>query len=383
MQKVRELKAQLRKSRNELQTFYEITQAMRSTLNFDEILYIILTGITSHHGLGFNRAVLFSVDYEKEKIKGIMGIGPYNVDEAKEIWEWIEKEKKSLDELIAEYRWIKKGSKQSKFLDFVKSLEVPFSEKAGVVYRVCKRGAIRHIKKGEVSKLKKDWLYNKLSFSEAVLVPLWMKKKVGAVLFVDNFVTKKKINKDDLNILKMFASEAALAIENSRMFEETLSKAHTDSLTGLWNHGYFQYQLEEQIGHAKRNKSIFSLLMVDIDDFKKYNDEFGHLAGDKALIKVGSVIEESCRKEDIVCRYGGEEFVVILPNILKKDAFRIAKRIRDQVEGLQDYLEKMLTVSIGISFFPSDSFERRPLINKADKCLYEAKKTGKNKVASA
>ncbi len=380
--KIKEVEKELQRVKNELNTFYEITQAMRRTLNFDEIIYIILTGLTSHHGLGYNRAVLFSVDYQTKKIKGVMGIGPYNAEEAKEIWKYIEQEKKSLEDLIEEYKWIKDGSKRTKFYDFVKNMELPYSSEAGLIYKVFNTGEMIYLDEEKVKELSKDKMCELFCCGEAVLVPLSAKNQVGAVLFVDNFITKKKITKENLRILNMFSSQAGLALENSKIFEDTLSKAHTDSLTSLWNYGYFQYKLDEQISFSEQRNLTFGLLMIDIDDFKKYNDTFGHLQGDTALVQIGSIIKDNCRRQDVVCRYGGEEFVVILPEISHQSASMIAERIRESVEKENDLFKHIVTVSIGISFFPSDSLEKRSLINKADQCLYKAKNAGKNTVIS-
>jgi diguanylate cyclase (GGDEF)-like protein len=378
--KIKELKSDLRRARNELNTFYEITQAMRGTLKFDEILYIILTGMTSHHGLGYNRAVLFSLDYQKKTIRAIMGIGPFDAAEAGEIWKWIEKEKKSLEDLIKEYRWIKDGSKKSRFFEFVKTLEIPYVPKIGSIYKAFNQGRMICLRKKDIADTEKDWLYRTFHFEECVLVPLLAKNRVAGVLFVDNFITKKKINRENLRILEMFASQASLALENSKLFEGILSKAHTDSLTGLWNYGYFQYKVDEEIASCRQNDSAFSLFMIDIDNFKEYNDTFGHLEGDAALIQTGKIIKDNCRREDVVCRYGGEEFVVILPGISQEDAIMTAERIRESFLAQDLLFKSRITVSIGVSFFPLDSAEKKSLINKADRCLYKAKHSGKNTV---
>ncbi len=382
-ERVKKLQAELQRTRNELYMFYEITQAMRSTLNYDEILYIILTSITSHYGLGFNRAALFTVDHTNRKIKGMMGIGPYEPKEAEEVWQWIQGSKKSLQDLIKEYRWLKEEENKPKFFKLVEKLEVSFSPYTGTLYEVFIKGRPIHIKKENIPDLETDWLYKIFGFDEAVLVPLWSKNNIIAVLFTDNFITHKEITGQDLHTLTMFTSQAALAIENSKTFEDTLFKSHTDSLTDLWNYGYFQYKLEEQINYAFSHRLSFGLFMIDIDDFKSYNDTYGHLEGDKTLITITQIIKDSCRKQDIVCRYGGEEFVVILPEIDKKEAGVIAERIRESIERAEDSFNHKVTVSIGISVFGMDAQDKEALISKADFCLYQAKQFGKNKVISA
>lgn len=382
-ERIKKLESELLKLQNEFRIFYEITQAMRTSLNFDEVLYIILTGITSHQGLGFNRAAIFFADFNEEKIKGIMGIGPAKPQEAQHIWKWIEEEKKDLYDLIKQYYKIKESKDKPKFFQLVENLTFPFSKDAGIIYDVFAGGLPLTIDKNTIPDIENDPLYKIFLFEKAVFVPLWAKDQVIAVLFVDNFVTKKPIVFKDINILNMFASQAGLAIENSKLYEDTLFKSHTDSLTGLWNYGYFQYKLDEQISASLRLNKTLCLLMIDIDSFKKYNDTFGHLEGDRVLVNIASIIKNVSRKEDLVCRYGGEEFTVILPDISIEDTKVIAERIRTSIQDEQSLFKQKMTVSIGISSFPKDSGDKNSLITKADANLYRAKAEGKNKVCCA
>ena len=126
----------------------------------------------------------------------------------------------------------------------------------------------------------------------------------------------------------MFINQAAGAIENSKTYEDTLILTHTDTLTACYNHGYFQYRLDEEIIKAKSQGHKISILMIDIDNFKKFNDTFGHQAGDEVLSKVAKNLQNYSRTVDIVCRYGGDEFTIILPDTSCKDAYIIAKRIQ-------------------------------------------------------
>lgn len=379
---IKNLERELRRVRNEFMMFYETTRALRTTLNLDEILYIILTSITSHQGLGFNRAALFFLDKGKGEIKGVMGIGPSEVEEAAGVWRWIQDSRKDLYDLINEYQRMKKENRKPKFFEMVENLRFKLSKDAGVLYEAFTEGLPLHIRKEKIHNLENDSLYKIFSFDEAVLVPLWAKKQVIAALFVDNLVTKKPITSQDINILNMFASQAGLAIENSRLFEDTLLKSHTDTLTGLWNYGYFQYKLDENINYSLRFNKKLCLLMLDIDGFKRYNDTFGHLEGDSALINIACLIKDKCRKEDLVCRYGGEEFSVILPNMEKRDALVIAERIRSSIESETRLFKRKVTVSIGISAFPEDCRDKHSLVSKADLCLYKSKEKGKNRVTA-
>jgi diguanylate cyclase (GGDEF)-like protein len=224
-----------------------------------------------------------------------------------------------------------------------------------------------------------------LNSEELIIVPLKAKDKVNGIILADNFITKKPITKDDMRILIMLANQAGLAIENSQLYEKAIIKAHTDSLTDLWNHGYFQYILQEELEKSKAINSPLSLIMLDIDDFKIYNDTLGHQAGDKILKDIAFLVKRHSRKMDYVCRYGGEEFTIILPQTELDAARVIAERLRIDVErqtfSHEEILpQKKLTVSIGIASFPEDGKNPSELIKYADKMLYQAKSKGKNNI---
>jgi len=181
----------------------------------------------------------------------------------------------------------------------------------------------------------------------------------------------------------MLANQAGLAIENSHLYEKTVTRAHSDSLTELWNHGYFQYLLQAELEKAKITKTPLSLIMLDIDNFKVYNDSLGHQSGDKILKALAALVKNQSRKMDYVCRYGGEEFTIILPETQRKEAFLIAERMRTDIKRYSFLNEeilpnKKLTVSMGLSSFPEDGFSPSDLISHCDKALYEAKQKGKN-----
>jgi diguanylate cyclase (GGDEF)-like protein len=176
---------------------------------------------------------------------------------------------------------------------------------------------------------------------------------------------------------------AAVAIENARYYE----MATVDQLTKLYLKDYFHQRLEEEMNRARRYGHSFSVLMMDIDSFKELNDEHGHLAGDRFLQRVGEVIQRTLRSHDIPCRYGGEEFAVLLPETEPAEAVVIAERIRRMVADIRIREGKRLagtTISIGISAYPKTARRSgQDLLRKADAALYQAKREGKDKVVSA
>jgi len=148
-----------------------------------------------------------------------------------------------------------------------------------------------------------------------------------------------------------------------------------DSLTGIYNRRHLDEILHREVERAKRYNQTISILMIDIDDFKKYNDTYGHLAGDEILKKVGDFLVHSLRSVDLVFRYGGEEFVVMLPQTFKQGGVEVAKRLLNL--GRQNI---PITISIGVAAFPEDAQERDDLLAKADSALYQAKHLGKDRI---
>ena len=170
----------------------------------------------------------------------------------------------------------------------------------------------------------------------------------------------------------------------SRDFEQQYKLATTDGLTELYNHRYFQEQIRMQIEQSKRYTHNFSLIIIDIDFFKKFNDTFGHQSGDAVLRQVAQTLKKNVRATDIVCRYGGEEMSIILPNTGKDEAFSTAQKICERVASKKFKLagdkETNVTISLGVSTFPYDGDNAPAIIEAADKRLYNAKNNGRNQV---
>ena len=196
----------------------------------------------------------------------------------------------------------------------------------------------------------------------------------------------------DAYIYKPFKMEVFLHSVNRLIRDYRLEKTMQyyrqlsilDGLTEVFNHRYFHEVMVREISRAKRFSHPLSLLMVDVDDFKQYNDAYGHIAGDRALRKVAHVFTEAIRKLDLVFRYGGEEFTIILVETDREGALVIAERIRREVEKTKfeedGSIVVKLTVSIGLASYPKDTQYKEGLIQKVDKALYKAKHLGKNRV---
>lgn len=171
----------------------------------------------------------------------------------------------------------------------------------------------------------------------------------------------------------------------SKDFELQYKLATTDGLTGLYNHRYFQEQMTSALEHSKRYETEFSLIIIDIDYFKKFNDNFGHQCGDRVLRAVAQTLKKNVRATDIVCRYGGEEMSIILPNIGYNDAIftaqKLCKMVAEQEVRANDKTTNV-TISLGVATFPKDAQTTQDLIKTADERLYHAKENGRNQVGA-
>lgn len=188
----------------------------------------------------------------------------------------------------------------------------------------------------------------------------------------------KPFNSSEIRIVLERAVERFYLLSSDKKKERFAELSVKDALTGVYNRRFLKMYLSNKISVISHTPEKFSLLMIDIDYFKKYNDTKGHLAGDKLLRKMCELFEESVRNDDVVFRYGGEEFVAFLAHTDKVDAALVAERIRAVVN-----LYMPVTVSIGIGTFPDDGVELETLIAKVDAVLYKAKEAGRNRVCAA
>jgi len=195
-------------------------------------------------------------------------------------------------------------------------------------------------------------------------------------------------SKGEIKTLSFFTNQVGIALENVRLYKEVEILSLTDGLTGLYNHRHFQKLLYEELNRSGRYKHSLSLLMIDVDYFKDYNDTYGHQAGDTLLASAAKTIRNNIRATDIAARYGGDEFCVILTETDKEAAFIKAEKIRREMEACrflnnQKQPDKNPSVSIGVAAFPVDAGNREKLLKKGDDALYRAKKEGRNRVSRA
>lgn len=215
-------------------------------------------------------------------------------------------------------------------------------------------------------------------------IPLRAEGKIVGILYVNDF-KPRDYNEGQVSIVSLLATQATFAIENIMLLEKTEMMAITDELTKLYNHRYFVKSLNDELKRAGRYKQNLSLVMIDVDFFKNYNDTHGHLKGNDVLKEIARILAGTVRDVDIVARYGGEEFSIILPQTDKEKAVATAERIRAAVEGFNFYKGETqpggrVTISLGVATFPHDGKASSDVVGRADEALYQAKREGKNRV---
>jgi diguanylate cyclase (GGDEF)-like protein len=215
-----------------------------------------------------------------------------------------------------------------------------------------------------------------------IYIPLVRKSSIHGILRLDDHIPRT-FDKNRISQISALATFAAISIENAKFHEETHRMAINDALTGLNNRRYFDKVLPQEYERAHRDGIPFSLVMIDVDNFKKFNDSYGHHLGDRVLATIGRVLRKTLRRIDFAFRYGGEEFVVILPDTDLESAHNVAERIRQRVviesrKLLRNQDDPPVTVSMGISCYPRDAACSKTLLAMADQLLYQAKRTGRN-----
>lgn len=214
-------------------------------------------------------------------------------------------------------------------------------------------------------------------------VPLIVEKRVRGVLYVGH-KGDLAFKGDDLALLSTLASEAAIVLVYADSYERTVGLATTDGLTGLHTHRHFQERLTEEVRRSDRYRQPLALLMIDVDQFKEFNDSLGHPQGDQLLREVSQIIRSYTRETDVVCRYGGDEFAILLIETNKENASQIAERMRQAFElRLNKEGRVKITGSFGVASFPEDANNRSDLLARADAALYLAKRGGRNRVITA
>lgn len=217
--------------------------------------------------------------------------------------------------------------------------------------------------------------------------PLTSRGRTIGVVEIMNRASGNRFTRRDMNLLLTMVEPAAIALENAILFQKTQQLAVTDDLTKLYNSRYLNSFLEEAIQRASEEKGHLAVVFLDLDGFKGINDRHGHLCGSRSLFEVGNLIRSAVREEDVVSRYGGDEFVVVLPETDGDGALVVAERVRRALKNhvfLEEFgLEASLSASFGVSVYPDHGENPQDLMQKADQAMYSVKEHGKDAICLA
>lgn len=217
-------------------------------------------------------------------------------------------------------------------------------------------------------------------------VPMKSRDKIFGVVEVVNKIGGTPFTKDDLRIFENLVEHVTIALLNARLYRQMELASITDDLTKLYNSRYCNQKLDDLIKKNRYTRNKVSLIFLDVDYFKLVDDSYGHLVGSETLRLIGERIKRAIRKKDLAARYGGDEYIVIMPDASKKTAAIVAERIRRAINGEPFYAGKkkfFVSATLGVATFPDDAKIRDHLVGRADRAMYEGKMTGRNKVVLA
>ncbi|RJQ50082.1 MAG: sensor domain-containing diguanylate cyclase [Nitrospiraceae bacterium] len=259
---------------------------------------------------------------------------------------------------------------------------------SGVLSLVLKKGAplvVHDVSKDKRFHRQTDGFKN-VKIRSLLCVPLKVKGRIVGVLRLINKTGGGRFTDTDRRFLSDAAYFAGIAMERTYLYKRIEEISITDDLTSLYNLRFLHQYIDIEIERSRRYGSLFSLIFMDIDNFKKVNDRFGHLTGSKALVEISTVLKKNLRKVDIITRYGGDEFVIILPQTSSESGLQVAERLRKIIEKYV-FMKKenpvRLTASLGVASFPDNAGNRETLLRIADNAMYRGKFSTKNVVFAA
>lgn len=268
-----------------------------------------------------------------------------------------------------------------------KQKDIVIEEKTG---DVLDKWVLQHNRSLLVEDLTKDFrfdcnrviAYTSRAMNSFILSPLSIEYRFLGMIRLESAMPLR-FTLDDSRILRNVCDLGVVVLERANLFKKAQALAITDSLTGLFVKDYFFQSLKEQIDRIPTSQESLSVIMLDIDNFKKINDVYGHMVGDIVLQKLAKILVDSLAKDDIVARFGGEEFIILIKNKTKEEVLISAEKIRKTVEGDSIIFRQRkikFTVSLGAAFYPDDGSTYLELVSKVDSLMYKAKKKGKNRV---
>lgn len=358
-----------------LTTLRSLTSHMLASTDLDKVFYLLLTGLTSGYGLGLNRAALFVRDPATDTFVGRMAIGPHDEAEAHRVWEAIEIDDLDIESLVDDYD---RGHFDTRLGDRVASVVLaPTAHPNDEVARALALPLAGRERTGRDIVFRgpatNPALVSLGANKDLVLAKLASRDGVLGLVFADNLYSDTPLHAELLEHIALFADQTALVWENLSLLRRVADLAMIDGLTGLLNRRELDARFERERSRAERANTELSLLVFDVDHFKRVNDERGHEEGDNVLRALGSILRKSTRAHDLVARYGGDELVAVLPDCGPEQASAAAARIGRNALG------SGISLSIGVASWPSGCATAAELFRAADTELYRAKREGRGR----
>ena len=334
----------------EILMYQRVMEGMRTGLKLDALLKLIVN--SARDGLGFKRAGVFLVDPDGKHIRLALGINAKGRYDHTKSWFAVTP---------------KRG--ENSFSDIVNGY-VPYFLTNNLAKRIPNR----------------PWEKDLPVLNNAA-VPIQVGEgQVIGILCVDNLYTHRPITRSDVSILLNYSTQVGLALQSLKNYEKLVHQSLTDPLTGLHNRRFFENTLDQELRRCQRYGRAFSLIIADIDRFKRVNDLFGHDSGDEVIKQVGGLLRDSLRSMDMVTRIGGEEYGILLPetppNSISVVTHRLLKNVREAVPPVDEMAQvgHRTTISLGVSsFHKGNEASPEKIFKLADKSLYMAKNNGRNR----
>jgi diguanylate cyclase (GGDEF)-like protein len=335
---------------HEVLMYQRVTEGLRGNLKIERLLRLIVDSV--RQGMGFKRAGVFLVDPDGQGIR--LGVG--------------------IDKTGRKYE----HGRSSFPLTRVRGHDV-FSDIVNGHRKYFLTNNLFKRFPGHIRRHERLILNN-----AAVPIQVRQGRPIG-ILVVDNLYVNRFITKSDISSLVNYSTQAGLAIESFRSHESILKQSVTDSLTGLYNRRFLEDAIVGELGRCQRYKRRCSLLMLDIDHFKRVNDTYGHASGDEILRQIAEILRENTRSLDVVTRFGGEEFAILLPETGAENVSVVARRILRVTRSMKPAVARMagdgkrVTVSLGVACYIRGNVTVPQMVKKADLSLYQAKHRGRNR----
>ncbi|MBF0492962.1 MAG: diguanylate cyclase [Deltaproteobacteria bacterium] len=342
---IEETNQKLARSFQDLSLLYQVSQSISSTLEKDELYNVLLDVVVKT--LGFQEFALLEFDEKTQKLVVKLAYG---------------------------------------FEDNERVKDLSFDLGEGISGKVAQQRQVVYIEDTSQDSLYLHYKGEKNDHGSFLSVPILSHQKLHGVM---NFTRPhaRAFSEMEIKLLVSLAVQIGSALENAKLFTQTKELSVTDELTQIFNRRHFQQMLNQEWKRALRFQRNVSLLMIDADHFKRFNDSYGHLQGDQALIQIAKTLSSHVREVDTVARYGGEEFAIILTHTSLEDAQHVAEKLRAHVEkhpilDTQGAIISSISISIGVSNYPQTASNMDDLLNQADMALYDAKGQGRNRVVA-